>query len=237
MSKGKLYLIPSALSDTDINCFVPEKIKERIKAITVFIVENTRTTRRFLKKINKDFDIDSCVFYELNKHEKNQELTKLLGACINGKDAGLITEAGCPGIADPGAEIVLYAQKNNIRVIPLTGPSSITLALMASGMNGQNFAFAGYLPVRKQDRIKKIKEIESLALKTGQTQIFIETPYRNMQMLDDIVNNCNNNTLLCIASDITGKNEFIKTKPIKEWKKRLPGINKIPAIFLIGRNY
>ena len=186
-----------------------------------------------LKKIDKSIDIDTLEFYELNKHTKSNEIYNYLEACEKGKDVGLITEAGCPGVADPGAEIVSLAHKNNIKVIPLIGPSSIILALMASGMNGQNFVFLGYLPIDKNARIKKIKYIESVSAKQNQTQIFIETPYRNMQLLQDIISSCNENTQLCIASDITGQTESIKTKSIKNWKEKLPNINKIPAIFLI----
>ncbi len=233
MEKGKLYLIPSLLSNTSINYIIPVDVIKKAKELKYFIVENIRTTRRYLKKIDKSIDIDMLEFYELNKHTKSNEIYKYLECCKKGKDVGLITEAGCPGVADPGSEIVSLAHKNNIKVIPLIGPSSIILALMASGLNGQNFVFLGYLPIDKNARIKKIKYIESVSAKQNQTQIFIETPYRNMQLLQDIISSCNGNTQLCIASDITGQTELIKTKSIKNWKEKLPNINKIPAIFLI----
>ena len=232
---GKLYLIPTTLGDCPINSCIPEFIKDIINSIDYYIVENERTARRYLRKLNIKTPIDNLKFYVLNKYTSPAEFNSFLKPIFINKDMGLISEAGSPGVADPGAEIVKLAHMENIRVIPLVGPSSILLALMASGLNGQNFAFAGYLPIKRYERISKIKFLENLSKKENQTQIFMEAPYRNQNLLEDIVNACNSDTHLCLATDITLKTECIKTKTMKEWKKKRPSINKRPTIFLLHK--
>ena len=232
---ANLYLIPTTLGDTPVDHVIPAQVQEIVKNIKTFIVENIRTTRRYIKKIDKSIDIDSITFYELNKHTKLQDINHYLDDIKKG-DIGIISEAGCPGIADPGADIVKIAHEKNINVIPLVGPSSILLALMASGFNGQIFTFNGYLPVKQNDRIDKIKQLEKIANKERHTQLFIEAPYRNIPMVEDILKACNDNTMLCLACDITTEDQYIKTKSIKEWRKIKPNIHKRPAIFAIFCN-
>ncbi|MCK4406693.1 MAG: SAM-dependent methyltransferase [Bacteroidales bacterium] len=232
-SKGKLYLIPSSLGNSKLNSIIPEYNSKIINRLDEFIVENIRTARRFFKKTGFKKSFDNITFYILDKHSDQTEILSYLNSIDKGKDIGLLSEAGTPCIADPGAEIVRMAHQKNIRVIPLVGPSSIFLALMASGFNGQNFVFHGYLPVKKYLKINKIKTLEKDAQQKNQTQIFIETPYRNKQLLDSIIETCNKETLLCIACDITLKNEFITTKTIAEWSKNLPEIHKRPTVFLL----
>ena len=230
---ASLYLIPTTLGDQRIDSVLPNANSLIVKSIQYFIVEEIRTARRYLKRVDTSINIDELNFNELNEHTRKQGLEELLAPLFNGFDVGIISEAGCPGVADPGAELVKLAHEKNIRVIPLVGPSSVLLALMASGMNGQNFAFLGYLPVKKIDRIKKIREIEKQSLTENQTQIFIEAPYRNIQLLEDLITTLNENTRLCIAADLTLETEFIRSKTIASWKKAVPDINKRPAIFLI----
>jgi len=231
--KGNLYLIPSTLGDSQVSDVIPDKVLNVINTINLYIVENERSARRYLLKAGLTTPVDDLTFFILNKHTKPGELNEFLIPAEKGLDTGIISEAGCPCIADPGSQIVKLAHKKDIRVIPLTGPSSIPLALMASGMNGQNFCFNGYLPKNRQERVKKIRSLEKRSKQKKQTQIFMETPYRNMHILEDLIKTCDDNTLLCIAADITLEDEFIRTKTIKEWKKNLPDINKRPVIFLI----
>lgn len=231
--KGALYLIPSTLGDARVDSSVPQSIKEIANTIDNFIVESEKSARRYLVKLGIKKPIDELNFFLLDEHTKNKDFAKFLEPLLKGKDMGLISDAGCPAIADPGAEIVLLAHYAGIRVVPLVGPSSIILALMSSGLNGQKFCFHGYLPAERSERIKKIKEIERESEIKSQTQVFIEAPYRNQKMLEDILSNCRMETLLGIACDITLPSEFILTKSIKEWKKKIPDINKRPAIFLM----
>lgn len=234
MNKGKLYLIPTTLGDTaETTDVIPLKVNELINKIDEYIVENEKSARHYLKKIGIKKPLQEIILHPLNQHTQVQEISSYLNSIQQGKDIGVISEAGCPGVADPGADVVKLAHEKNIDVIPLVGPSSILLSLMASGFNGQNFAFNGYLPKERGERIKKIKELEMLVYKRKQTQMFIETPYRNMHLLEDILNACENKTRLCIACDITLPTEFIKTKSVFDWKKQLPDINKKPTIFLI----
>ena len=228
-----LFLIPTSLGESDFNRILPSQNKETVSVLRYFIVEDVRTARRFLKKANPAIDIDNLTFFILNQHTSPEELSGFLKPMFNGNDMGVISEAGCPAIADPGADVVAIAQKNNFIVIPLVGPSSILLSLMASGFNGQNFAFVGYLPIQPDERSKAIKKLESRVYSENQTQIFIETPYRNMKMLEEILKVCQPSTRLCIAADITLDTEYIKTKTMKEWKTQLPYLNKRPSIFLI----
>ena len=234
MNKGKLYLIPTIIGEDTQRSTLPSPILEAIKRINIFITENIRTSRRQIKKIYKAKNIDETIFYAIGKHNCLKLKQDFLPHILSGKDVGLLSEAGTPCIADPGSEIVAYAHKLQIDIIPLVGPSSILLALMASGLNGQKFAFNGYLPINKIERKNKIKELENLTRKTKQTQIFMETPYRNNQLLSTIFTTCNKNTRLCIASNITLENEKIRTKKIAEWKQEKVDIHKQPTIFLIG---
>jgi 16S rRNA (cytidine1402-2'-O)-methyltransferase len=231
---AKLFLVPNVLSEGDWQNVLPAGVLSILTNTRFFIVENIRTARRFLKQVNKEIDIDSLTFFELNKYTQPSELHGFLQPIEQGFDIAVISEAGCPGVADPGADIVQIAHKKNIKVVPVVGPSSILLALMASGLNGQNFAFLGYLPVKSGERIRAISNLERNAKNDRQTQIFIETPYRNNQMINDLLKTCSPSTLLCIAADITGENEFIVTKTIQQWKSSIPDLHKIPAIFLIG---
>jgi 16S rRNA (cytidine1402-2'-O)-methyltransferase len=230
---GKIILIPVTLGDSSLEKVIPQEVIECITPIRHFIVENVRTARRFLRKAHHGFPIDESTFYELNKHTKPQELSKFLQPARNGGIIGLMSEAGVPGVADPGADIVAIAHEQNIMVQPMVGPSSIILSVMASGLNGQNFAFNGYLPVKGPERIKKIKALESRSSQEKQSQLFIETPYRNMALLSDLLKTCNPTTKLCIAADITLESEYIQTKSVKAWKKALPELNKRPAIFIL----
>lgn len=230
---GKLYLIPTPLGEE----FLPEEssvqIAKVISTLNVFIVEELRTARRFLKKVYPAINIDTTTFYVLNEHTTAAEFETYLKTSENGTDIGLITEAGCPAIADPGSQVVKIAHKKGIRVIPLVGPSSITLALMASGLNGQQFAFLGYLPIKPVERKARIQQIEKRSKSENQTQIFIETPYRNHSLLTELISTCNPDTLLCIACNITQSDEFIATFKIKEWKTKTIDIHKKPAVFLL----
>ncbi len=232
MNKGKLYLIPTTMGDSEINKVLPTFNSELINNINYYIVENIRTARRFLSKSKIKNSIDDLEFFLLNKHTKYNELSSFLKPIYEGNDIGIMSEAGCPGIADPGSDIVKIAHEKNIDVIPLVGPSSILMALMASGMNGQNFAFKGYLPIDKNDRIKQLKNDEILSEKENQTQIYIETPYRNIQLITSIIKTLKASTRLCIATDISLNTEYIKTKTVKEWSRNVPNINKRPTIFL-----
>ena len=231
--QASLYLIPVTLGETSIESVLPSTNREIIIQIKYFIVENIRSARRFLKKTDSSINIDGLTFYELNKHTNLDDIERYLAPITKGENVGVISEAGCPAIADPGADIVAIAQRKNMKVIPLVGPSSILLSLMASGFNGQSFAFHGYLPIESGDRIKKIKQLEQRIYNEHQTQIFIETPYRNLKLVEDLLKNCTPSTKLCIAIDITCEDEYIKTLPIKEWAKKRPDMNKKPAIFLI----
>ncbi len=231
---GVLYLIPNTLGECNPEQVLPSVNFEIIKGIKHFIVEDVRTARRFLKKVDKEINIDELQFFTLNKHTSPEEISGYLSPLKAGSNIGIISEAGCPAIADPGAEIVRIAQEKNYRVVPLVGPSSILLALMASGFNGQSFAFTGYLPIQGNERIQALKQLEKRAQFEKQSQLFIETPYRNMKMLEDILNTCQPKTKLCIACDITLDSEYIKTKCVADWKKeKLPDLNKRPCIFLI----
>ncbi len=235
MNKGVLYLIPTTLGDTaETADVIPIKINTIINTIDEYIVENEKSARHYLKKIGIQKSLQEIILHPLNQHTPPHEISGYLTNISSGKNIGIISEAGCPGIADPGADVVKAAHEKNITVVPLVGPCSIFLALMTSGFNGQNFTFNGYLPKERSERIKKIKELEKSAQK-NYTQLFIETPYRNTHMLDDILSTCEGTTRLCIACDITLPTEFIKTKTIGAWKKQIPDINKRPAIFLIGK--
>jgi 16S rRNA (cytidine1402-2'-O)-methyltransferase len=230
-----LYLLPNILSDgSDWQNVLPAQIFHLATNTRYFIVENIRTARRFLKQVNKEINIDQLTFFELNKYTNQNELPAFLKPLEQGDNVAVISEAGCPGIADPGAEVVKIAHQKGYKVVPLVGPSSIVLALMASGLNGQNFAFNGYLPVRANERTRAISNLEKLVKNNRQTQIFIETPYRNNQLITEVLKTCSPSTLLCIAANLTGENEFIATKSVSRWKGNVPDLHKQPAIFLLG---
>ncbi|NQU33905.1 MAG: SAM-dependent methyltransferase [Bacteroidetes bacterium] len=231
---GKLFLIPTTLGSFETNERVlPSYNTQIIHGLNVFVVEQVRTARRFLSSLNHPVKIDELEFKELNKHTDSSEIDSYLDCTYYGKSIGLISEAGTPCIADPGSVVVKIAQERGIQVIPLVGPNSIILSLMASGFNGQNFTFHGYLPVDKQQLSKKLKEVEMNAVKLNQTQIFIETPYRNNQLFGSIMNTCSPSTLLCIATDLTLPAESIQTMPISMWKKIKLDFHKKPTVFLI----
>ncbi len=233
--KGTLYLVPNTLGNPDTSASIPAGITKTVMDIDVFIVENLRNARRYLKMLDRSIDINRLTFYELNEHTPREEVPSFLELAEQGKDIAIISEAGVPGVADPGASVVSLAHKKGIRVIPLTGPSSILLSLMASGLNGQSFCFHGYLPVKRPERVRKIREIEQVALRKSETQLFIEAPYRNDALLADILETCNTSTLLCIAADITLESEFIFTRSVADWKKQKPALHKRPVTFLLGK--
>ncbi len=232
---AELYLIPNVLSAGDWQKVLPAGIAETLAATRHFIVENIRTARRFIKQVNPETSIDELIFYELNKHTTLEKLPEYLHPLEKGEHVAVISEAGCPGVADPGAEIVRLAHQRGYKVVPLVGPSSVLLALMASGLNGQHFAFNGYLPVNPKERTDSILSLEKKVRSSGQTQIFIETPYRNSQLISALLKTCAPDTLLCIAANLTGENEFISTKTISRWKSSAPDLHKQPAIFLLGK--
>ena len=234
MDKGKLYLIPTILGEGTQESTLPSTILKAIQEIDVFIVENLRTARRHIRKLDREKNIDATTFYSYGKYDTLNLEQDFLPHILSGQNVGLISEAGLPCVADPGSKIVAFAHDFQIDVVPFVGPSSILLALMASGLNGQNFAFTGYLPIDKSERTKIIKQLEELVKKTGQTQIFMETPYRNNQLIETLLKTCSNNTKLCTASDITLPTENIKTKTIAEWKQTKINLDKKPTIFLIG---
>lgn len=228
-----LYLLPVTLGDTPIERVLPAYNKEIILGIKHFIVEDVRSARRFLKKVETSINIDELTFYPLNKHTSSEDLSGYLKPLQEGYSMGVISEAGCPAVADPGADVVAMAQRKNLKVVPLVGPSSIILSVMGAGFNGQSFAFHGYLPIETADRIKRLKELEGRIYSENQTQLFIETPYRNNKMMEDILKTCRPQTKLCIAANITCEGEYIHTKTIREWKGHLPDLTKVPCIFLI----
>jgi 16S rRNA (cytidine1402-2'-O)-methyltransferase len=230
--KGRIYLIPVTLGGDDYPAVIPQKVLEITRKLRHFVVEDIRSARRFLRLIDKGFPIDSTVFFELNEHTAAADLANLLEPVIKGCDIGLMSEAGLPGIADPGAALISLAHRKEITVTPLSGPSSIIMALISSGLNGQSFSFNGYLPVKPDQRASKLKEIERKAHE-GYAQIFMETPYRNQQMFETLLATCSNDTLLCIASDITLPDESIRTMRISEWKKDIPELKNKLVVFVL----
>jgi 16S rRNA (cytidine1402-2'-O)-methyltransferase len=230
--KGRIYLIPVTLGGDDFKDVIPEKVIAITKRLRFFIVENLRSARRFLRLIDKGFPIDESVFYELSEHTVEKDISHFLEPVNNGHDIGLMSEAGLPGIADPGARLVALAHQNKIVVTPLSGPSSIIMALISSGLNGQNFSFNGYLPVKPPAREVKLRELERKAHE-GYAQIFMETPYRNQKMLESILVTCHKDSMLCIAVDITLSTESIKTMRISEWKKNIPDLKDRLVIYVL----
>ena len=236
MDKGKLYLIPTRLGDNAPLEVLPMSVKKIIELVDDYIVENEKTARNFIKKISSGKSQTSLKIHVLNKFTQPLELENFLNACDEGKPVGLISEAGCPGIADPGAEIVKIAHRKDIRVVPLVGPSSILLAMMASGMNGQKFTFNGYLPIDNSERKKALKALERESFKSNSSQIFIETPYRNNKLLEEICKTLHPETNVCVACDITLPTEYIKTKTAGEWKNVTIDLHKRPTIFVIHKD-
>ncbi len=232
---GKLYLIPTTLGESNPDDVLPQTVKRSIDFITDYIVENEKTARKFIKSVHPEKIQASLRIGVLNKHTEIQDYELMIQPCFQGKNIGLMSEAGCPGVADPGAAIVKIAHEKGIQVVPLVGPSSILLALMGSGMNGQSFAFNGYLPIDKSEKKTVLKNLEKLSYDKNQSQLFIETPYRNNKLLDDILQTLQPSTKLCIACDITLPTEFIKTLKVQDWKKAKPDLHNRPAIFIIHK--
>ena len=234
---GTLYLIPTVLADNTAGKVISPQVKETVQHLQYFIVENLRTARRFVKTICPELVIEQLTFVQVDKDATPAQVQASLKPLTEaGKDAGIISEAGCPGVADPGAEVVKYAHQKNIKVVPFAGPSAILLSLMASGFNGQQFAFHGYLPIEKRDRIQALRNLEKEMQQRNQTQIFMETPYRNNKLLEDLLQTLHPETRLCIAANITSpEHEFIQTRTIQQWQGKLPDIHKQPAVFLIYR--
>ncbi len=232
--QGRLFLIPSVIGDTPVDTVIPGAIRDIIHSIRFYIVENERSARRMLIKMGINRPIDDLHFFILNEHTRPEEIPGFLIAA-GGEDIGLLSEAGVPAVADPGNEIVMLAHQRNMEVIPLVGPSSILLAMMASGLNGQNFAFNGYLPIQPQERIRKIRILEQRSQSENQSQLFIETPYRNNQLFKVLLDTCSESTLICIAADLTTNKAFIKTHPVSVWRTKPVDLNKRPALFIIHK--
>lgn len=233
MSKGKLYLIPSPLGDNDPAEVIPAPVLDLLPTLDCFVVEEVRTVRRYLSRAGLKGHIEGLEFHELNEHTTPAEIAPLVRLFDNGRNVGLISEAGLPAVADPGAQLVALCHREGVEVVPLVGPSSLMLALMASGLNGQSFTFCGYLPAKTEERRNAIKSIEKVSQSKRQTQIFIETPYRNDAMFSDLLQSCRPSTRICIAADITLPDEYILTKTVAEWKKEKPIIGKRPCVFLM----
>lgn len=231
-NKGKLILIPNAVSDTAVDVVVTPQVRLFLPEVKYFLAENVRTARRFLSSLKIYPSIEELTFHILDKNTPDAEVKTLMAPAMQGENVGLISESGCPGVADPGSNAVLFAHRNGIRVIPLVGPSSIVLALMASGLNGQQFSFHGYLPIDKSELAKTIRTLEIESRKRNQTQIFIETPYRNNQTLQQLLSQLGPETLLTVAHDITGAKESISTRKVKDWASAVPVLQKLPVVFL-----
>lgn len=232
---GKLYMIPTTLGGEQINDVIPESVQQLISGLRHFVVEDIKSARRYLRRVDRNFPIDDSVFFELNKRTELKDINRFLKPAKEGHSIGMISEAGCPGVADPGAELVAAAHEIGIRVAPLVGPSSILLALMGSGFSGQEFTFHGYLPKERKDRIRRLKDFEADTRRTGYTHIFMDTPFRNMNVLDDLLNELADTTQLCIASNITLPDESVWTMTVDQWREKAYDLSKKPAMFLIGR--
>lgn len=228
-----LYLLPVTLGDTPPADVLPARNFAVISGIRHFIVENVRTARRFLRQVDARFDIDGSQFFELNKHTSSEDIAGFLRPLEDGAPMGVISEAGCPAVADPGADVVAIAQRKGFKVVPLVGPSSIILSVMASGFNGQSFAFHGYLPIKPDERARCLRRLEQRVYAEDETQLFIETPYRNGKMVEDILANCRPQTKLCIAANLTCEDEYVRTRTVREWRGKVPDLSKIPCIFLL----
>lgn len=236
MKNNALYMIPNTLGGETINDIIPTEVQEKIISLRHFIVEDLKSARRFLRKIDRTFPIDESTFSILNKKTDPSDISKYLRPITEGFDIGVLSDAGCPGVADPGASIVQIAHKKNIPVIPFVGPSSILLSLMASGFSGQNFTFHGYLPKDRKDRIYTLKKFEAETRRSGITNIFMDTPFRNMNVLDDLLNELSDTTELCIACNVTLPTQRIQTYSVKTWRENAYDLAKKPTIFIIGRS-
>lgn len=235
MPKGKLYIIPIPISENTINQVLPEYNHTIVKDLRHFVVEKIKTARQFLRQMDREFPIDDSRFYELNKHDDYAFRQEALDALKNGNHIGILSEAGYPGVADPGSEFIALAHQHEVEVIPLIGPSSLLLAIAASGMNGQGFTFNGYLPKQDGDRIRELKSLSNTIIQTGFAQLFIETPYRNAAIFQDIVAHCHHDLSLTIAYDVTGEKQYIRTKKIKTWKSTGFNFDKTPCVFVLGK--
>jgi 16S rRNA (cytidine1402-2'-O)-methyltransferase len=233
MAAGTLYLIPTTLGESALAAVIPQEVQQRVRTLDYFVAENPKTARAYLKQTGMPRPLQELHIATLNGHTPDEAIAELAAPLLAGHDVGVMSEAGCPGVADPGAKLVLYAQRRAIRVVPLVGPSSILLALMASGLNGQSFAFHGYLPVADVEREKALRELESQSRRLNQTQIFIETPYRNQKLMQSILARCAGTTLLCVAIEISLAGEDIRTMTVVEWKKNPPRLERRPALFLL----
>lgn len=234
MSLGTLYMVPVTLGDDNLSFVIPADVIQLVKGLEYFVVENEKSARRFLATVKSNKPVRELNFQLLNEHTAEKDLPELIAPLLAGHNVGMLSEAGCPGIADPGATLAALAHRKGIKVSPLVGPSSILLSLMASGFNGQQFTFLGYLPSDKAARVTKLKEIEKQSERLNETQIFIETPYRNQHMLEDILASCNANTKLCIARNVSLEAELVVSTTIAEWKKNaLPDLHKQPTVFLL----
>jgi 16S rRNA (cytidine1402-2'-O)-methyltransferase len=233
MKKGKLYLIPAPLSDSGVNDYIPAKVRDTVNSLKHFVVEDLRTSRRYISKLKTDTPIDELNFALLNEHTDIKAIAALLNPVLQGYDLGLLSDAGMPCIADPGEELVRTAHSRGITVVPLVGPSSIFLALAASGLSGEKFSFEGYLPAKTPDLIKTLRRLEQQSRQENQSKIFIETPYRSAKIFETILNVCSSGTFVCVACNITAADEFIQTRQVGEWKKNIPELNKKPCIFIL----
>lgn len=235
MREGKIYLIPNTLGGESVHDIIPQEVSKIAISLRFFAVEEIRSARRLLRKIDRSFPVDETQFIELNKRSGDDSIDQLLSILRKGLDIGVISEAGCPGIADPGANLVSAAHEEEIEVIPFVGPSSILLALIASGFSGQQFSFHGYLPKERKERVRKLKDFEGDSRRSGSTHIFMDTPFRNMSVLEDLLNELSDTTHLCIASNLTLQDESIRTLSVKAWREHAYDLSRKPAIFLIGK--
>ncbi|PWL27749.1 MAG: SAM-dependent methyltransferase [Fluviicola sp. XM-24bin1] len=235
MKKGTIYMLPTLIGGENAQDVIPAEVIQKTIELRCFIVENIKTARRYLRKLDREFPIDDSTFFILNKKTDASEFRKFIQPALKGEDIGIMSEAGCPGVADPGAGVVAVAHSNGIHVKPLVGPSSILLALMGSGFSGQEFAFHGYLPKDRKDRIRKLRDFEADTRRTGMTHLFMDTPFRNMNVLEDLLNELNDATMLSIASNITVGDENIQTMSVVDWREKAYDLSKKPTIFSIGR--
>jgi 16S rRNA (cytidine1402-2'-O)-methyltransferase len=235
MTTGTIYLIPTTLGGESTDDITPSAVRSQVIELRCFIVESVKSARRYLRKLDRSFPIDECTFFELNKKTDAGAVYSFIKPALNGTDIGVLSEAGCPGVADPGAAVVALAHAEGIKIHPFVGPSSILLALMGSGFSGQNFAFHGYLPKERKDRIREMKNYEGDTRRNGATHLFMDTPFRNMNVLDDLLNELSDTTMLCIACNITLPGESIKTMSIKDWRENAYDLGKKPTMFAIGK--
>ena len=233
MAAGTLFLIPTTLGNSTLTAVIPQEVLQRVRTLGYFVAENPKSARAYLKQVGTSKPLQELQIETLNEHTPDEAIPALAAPLRAGHDVGVMSEAGCPGIADPGAKLVLYAQRHAIRVVPLVGPSSILLALMASGLNGQSFVFHGYLPVADVEREKALRELEKQSRRLQQTQIFIETPYRNRKLVQSILDSCAGDTLLCVAAEISLSGEDIRTMTVAQWKKNPPQLDRRPSLFLL----